>query len=300
MRAALRLGFVLLWILLLTGGAEAQSGVTVELDEVVDNRFSSTDTGGLQMVGSLEMRVKLNGNGLDKASGARLIIKEAKDDRGNDLASSSQPPDFMPREYNSGTLQLAVKQPARTASSVRIKGTLELYVPSRDPNANVKIDKALAKLDTPLSAKALKSAKMEITPMSRTAYIDARKARKIDEKAIAQIRAEGKKHGASDQDIELAIELAKAFENMDEPLPEGAVILSGKKSDFDRIFRVEILGDDGAPIEVNGRSVSTRGESSLMTLNPSQPPPANASLQLMLVTDKSRVSFPFELKVSLP
>jgi hypothetical protein len=296
MRAALRLGFVLLC----AAAAYAQSGVTVELDEVVDNRFSSTDTGGLQMVGSLEMRVKLAGSGLDEAAGARVIIKEAKDDRGNDLASTSQPSDFMPRDYNNGTLQLAVKQPARTATSVRIKGTVELYVPGRDPNANVKIDKALAKLDTPLAAKALTTAKMEITPMSRKAYMNAKNARKIDAKAIEQIRAEGKKQGASEKDIELAIELAKAFDSIDEPLPEGVVILSGRKSDFDRIFRVEILGDDGAPIEVNGRGVSTRGESSLMTLNPSQPPPANASLQLMLVTDKSRVSFPFELKVPLP
>ena len=298
MRAAFRLGI----FLLLGVAAYGQSGVGVEIDDVVDNRYGSTgDTSGFQLQGALELRVKLNGNGLDKVTAARVIVKEAADDLGNKLTPDSKSlPDFTPRDHNSGTLQLSVRQPARAASSVRVKGTVELYVPGRDPNASFKIEKALAKLDAPFSAKALKAAKMEITPLSPAAYKKAQEARKIDDKAIEQIRAEGKKQGASEKDIELAIGLAKAFEEMDSGLPEGSVVLSGKKSDFDRVFRVEILGDDGEPIHITSRGVSTRGESSLMTLSPSQTPPANATLQMMLVTDKSRVSFPFELKVPLP
>jgi hypothetical protein len=209
-------------------------------------------------------------------------------------------PDFTPREYNSGTLQVAVGQPARSATSVRLKGTIELYVPGRDPAANVKIDNALAKLDKPLSAKALKAAKLEITPLSREGYAAAKKARKVDAKDIEQLRAEAKKEGIPEKELELAIALAQAFEGMDEDVPETAVILSGEKSDFDKILRIEILGEDGQPINITSRGTSTRGESSLMTLNPSQPPPANATLQLMLLTDKTRVSFPFDLKVPLP
>ena len=98
----------------------------------------------------------------------------------------------------------------------------------------------------------------------------------------------------------MAIEFAKALDSMDASPPEGAVILAGKKGDFDRLFRVEILGDDGQPVAVGSRSVSTRGESSVMTMQPSMPPPANAALQLFVVTDKARASFPFELTVPLP
>jgi hypothetical protein len=297
MRAVFGLGF----FLLLAGAALGQSGVTVEVDDVVDNRVSSTDTGGFQMAGSLELRVKLNGTGLDKALAARVIVKEARDDKGNVLtAASTSLPDFTPRDYNSGTLQLAVKQPARAASTVRVKGTLELYVPGRDPNASFKIDKALAKLDTPFTAKALKNAKLSITPLSRDGYAAALKARKLDTKSIEAARAEAKKQGVPDAEVEAALALAQAFESMDGDLPEGSVVLSGKKSDFDRIYRVEILGDDGQPIHITSRGLSSRGESSLMTLQPAQAPPQNATLQFQLLTDKARVSFPFELKVELP
>jgi Tfp pilus assembly protein PilN len=183
---------------------------------------------------------------------------------------------------------------------VRVKGTVELFVPSRDPNATVKIDKALAKLDAPLSSKALKAAKVSITPMSRTGYAEAQKARKLDATKIEAIRAEAKKQGVPEAEMEMAIELAKAMESMDDDVPENAVILSGTKADFDRIFRVEILGADGKPLETSGRSTSTRGDSSVMTLMPSTPPPPNASLQIFLLTDKSRVSSPFDLNVTLP
>lgn len=298
MRAALSLGFVLV----LTAAMQAQTNVGVELDDVTDNRFPvSKDPNAFVMTGALELRVKLTGKDLEKASAARVIVKEAKDDKGNSLGGSPDPaPDFMGREYNNGTLQFRLNQPARAASSVRLKGTVELYVPARDPNANVKIEKALSKLDTPFSSKALKAAKIEITPLSREGYAAAAKARKITDKDIEQIRAEGKKRGVDEKEIEMAIEMAKAFEGMDGDLPPNAVIFSGKKADFDRIYRIEILGADGTPINVGSRSVSSRGDSSIMTLAPSEAIPATATVQLMLVTDKARVSFPFDLKVELP
>src|SRR5690348_18100792 len=59
----------------------------------------------------------------------------------------------------------------------------------------------------------------------------------------------GKKRGVDEKEIEMAIEMAKAFDGMDSSLPEGTVILSGSKADFDRLFRVEVLGADGQPIE---------------------------------------------------
>lgn len=275
--------------------AHAQSGVGVELDEVVDNRVSAGP-----FTGSLELRVKLKGSGLDKASAARVVVKEARDDRGTALADTSSTPDFTPRDYNSGTLQVGLRQPARAASSVRIKGTVELFVPSRDPSAVLKIDKALAKLDAPLASKALKDAKLVITPLSRDGYTEAMKARKLDDKDIEKIRAEGKAHGVSEKEIEQMIGLAKAFESMDADPPEGAVILSAKKSDFDRIFRVEILGTDGKPVSVSARSTSSRGDDSVMTLQPSETPPDNAALQFFVLTQKSKMSFPFELSVTLP
>lgn len=297
MRAALTLGLSLLVATSLTG----QTNVGVEVDDVTDNRISSTSTGPFRMRGGLELRLKVVGSDLEKAAAARVLVKEAKDDKGNSLLEKSPSvPDFMPREYNNGTVQIGVLQPARDASTVRLKGTIELYVPTRDPKSTVKIDNALAKLDKPLSAKALKDAKIELTPLSADGYASLLKARKITDADIEKLRAEAKKQGADEKEVELAIELAKAFSEIEEPPSPNALYLSGEKADFDRIFRVEILGADGNPVNVPSRGVSTRGDSAIMTLNASEPPPPASALQLMLLTDKSRLSFPFDLKVELP
>jgi hypothetical protein len=283
-------------LLLLATGVAAQSNVGVEIDEVSDNRVNA---GGF--VGQLGLRVKLTGSGLDKASAARIIVKDARDDRGTVLDDGSgDKPDFVGREYNNGTLNISVHQPARAASTVRLKGLVELYAPARDPGAVVKVPKGLSKLDAPLSASGLKAAKLTITPLSKAGYAERMKARKLDDTKIAEIRAEGKKHGVSDEEIDKMIELAKAMEGLETEPAEGLIVLSGKKSDFDRIYRIEILGDDGKPIDVGSRSTSSRGDDSIMTLQPSQPAPANAALQFFILTDKARLSFPFELKVTLP
>jgi hypothetical protein len=285
----------LLLFLSLIAPAYAQSGVGIEVDEVIDNRLSA----GV-LVGSLEFRVNLKGTGLDKATAARVLVKEARDDKGNALSTERLSDDFSPREVNSGMLQFSVGTPARAASSVTLKGTVELFVPGRDPNASVKVDKALAKLDTPLSHAKLKASKLTLTPLSRDGHTAWMKKHKLDEARIEQLRAEGKKRGVDEKEIEMAIEMAKAFDSMDSSLPEGTVILAGSEADFDRLFRVEILGTDGQPIDVGSRGTSTRGDDAVMTLQPNGPPPANAALQLYVITAKSKLSFPFELKVDLP
>jgi hypothetical protein len=279
----------------LAASALAQTGVGVEVDDVTDNRLSPG-----MMTGSLDVRVKLKGTGLERATAARVVVKEAKDDRGTPLTDEKSNVDFTPRDQNGGVLQLSLRQPVRAASSVRVKGTAELFVPGRDPASIVKIEKALAHLDAPLSAKTLKAEKIEITPMSANAYKASMKARKITDEDVKKIRAEGKAHGASDKEIEMVIGMAKAMEAMDADAPEGAVILSGTRAAFDRIFRIEVLGADGKPMDLTERSLSTRGDDSVMTLKANEKPPQNASLQIYVLTDKARVSFPFELTVPLP
>lgn len=283
------------FIVSLAGAAHAQSGVGLELEDVVDNRFG----GGMQ-TGSLELRVKLKGSGLDRATAARIVVKDARDDRGTVLSDPTHDPDFEARDVNSGSIHFTVNNPARAAASVKIKGSIELYVPSRDPNAVVTVTKALAHLDAPVASKSLKAAKIDVTLLSAAGYQATVQKRKIDDKDIEKIRAEGKAHGASDKEIEAVIGFAKAMESLDAEVPEGGIFLTGSKSDFDRIYRVEVLGADGKPIDMTGRSTSTRGESVVMTLQPSTPPPAGASLQFLLLTQKSRVAFPFELNVPLP
>ncbi|MGZ8711494.1 MAG: hypothetical protein ACXW28_14830, partial [Thermoanaerobaculia bacterium] len=87
-------------VLFMTVAARAQSGISVEVDEVIDNRMSA----GV-LTGSLELRVKLAGNGLDRALAARVLVNEVRDDKGNALSIDRIMDDFMPRDSNMGTLQ---------------------------------------------------------------------------------------------------------------------------------------------------------------------------------------------------
>jgi len=290
MRAATFLGL----LLVIAPTAHAQS-VAVEVSEVTDNRFT-----GSMMTGSLEVHVKLNGAAVEKATAARVVVKEARDDRGNVLPDESMSHDFTARNVNDGTLQFTLKQPPRDASTVRVKGTAELYVPSRDPNATVKVEKAFSHLDAPIASKLLKAAKVDLTLLSPAGYTKQRNANRIDDKKIEEARARAKKEGMSDKEFEMTVGLAKALEAIDQDAPEGSVILSGKRAAFDRILSVDVLGGDGKPIDMTARTLTTHGDDSVMMMQPSHPPPANASLQFQLITEKVRVSSPFELTVRLP
>jgi hypothetical protein len=294
MRTALRL--IPLVLSLSLAFAALGQGVIVEVDDVTDNRVTAE-----MLRGSLDLRLRLSGAGLEDAAAARVIVKEARDDRGTVLTKGDvNPPDFQGREYNSGMVMLSLLSPARGASSVRIKGSVEIFAPSRDPSAVVRVEKALTKLDEPLSSKALQAAKIELTPLSAARYEAMLKDREMTEEMIAAMRAEGKKAGASEEEIDLVIGLAQALGEMDTPPREGTVLLAGKRNSFDKVFRIDVLGADGEPIDTPERGSSRRGDDTIMTIVPREPPAADAALQLTLLTDKSKLSFPFELTLELP
>lgn len=280
-----------------TGPVLAQSGVKVEVDEVVDDRFSESP-----LQGSLQISLALTGKDLDRIEAARVIVKEARDDRGTDLVADRDAPDFRSLEYNQGKLEFRLKNPPRAASSIQMKGVVELFVPARDANSRVRVDKALAKLDAPLNAKGLRAAKIEVTPLSTQKYKEKLKAQELDEAKIAELRERGKAEGASDEEITQIIELVKALQELGGgELSDRAVVLSGRSSDFDRIQRVEILGADGKPVNISSRSTSSDGENATMVLEPSEDLPSNPAIEFTILTDKAKMSVPFDIKsVPLP
>ncbi|MEO8216317.1 MAG: hypothetical protein ABI718_04470 [Acidobacteriota bacterium] len=283
----------LLWVNL----AHAQSGVKVALDEVVDDRFSE---GPLR--GSLQVGFTIDGKDIERVSAARIIIKEAADDRGQSLVLKGDPPDFSPRDINGGKLSVRLANPSRRSKSVNLKGAVELFVPSRDPAARVRVEKPLSQLDKPLTTKGLRAAKLNVTLLSRQKYNEKMKSQKLDATGIAEIRARGKAEGASEEEINKAIELIKALQELGGgEVPEGAVVISASSNDLDRIHRVEILGADGQPMNIVSRRTSSFGKEATMILQPSEPPSAKAVLEFQLLTDKARVLVPFDMKnVALP
>lgn len=284
-------------LLLAAASAGAQTKVGVEVKEVSDSRSRVGQFGG-----NLQLKLVLAGSDLEKIEQARVVVKSATDDKGNDLWQNGHQADFQPRDWNMGELSVTMRNPARAAKTFRVAGSVELFVPSKDPNAVVKIDKPMTKLDKPLSAKALKAEKLSITLLSPKKYEERRGANKLDDAKIAELRAQAKKEGASDAEIDAAIELAKALQELGGGTPpEGAVILAGKEAEMDRILRVRLLKSDGSEVSVPSKSSSTSGGETIMVVEPSEPVPQDATLELTLLTKKATMSVPFELKqVELP
>lgn len=296
-----KIPFGVLGALLALGAAaprlHAQADVRLTAGDVTDDRYSKG-----MMRGGLKVRVKPVGDGLEGAAAARVLVKSAKDDLGTSLLPEEpKVPDFQSTDVNSGQMDVDLVNPARRAATVSISGTLELFVPKRDPNAVVKVEDALARPDKPLVSKGLKASRIEVTVLSTKRYAEERKKQQLDDAKIAEIRAEGKKRGMEDKEIDALIGLAKAFEGLGGEVPENAVILAGKVAEMERIQSVKLLGPGGEEVHVGMSSSSSDGTTKTMVLHPSTDPPKKSALVFTILTDKALVKVPFDLKeIPLP
>lgn len=227
----------------------AQPDVRVLAGDVTDSRYSGGDR-----TAALSLKVKIRGDGMEGVQALRFLLAEARDDLGNPLLEEKrEAPVFRDVRGDRAEENLSLRNPVRDASSFSVSGRVELFIPGRDPNAVVKVARALASPNKPLASPGLKAANVRVVVLSRTR------------------------------------------------LPQEAVTLRGRTADFDRIRSIRILRSDGTEVRVGGRSWMSNGGETLMTLAASEPVPKNASLVFTLLTPKSCVSVPFELKeIPLP
>ncbi|MBK9090237.1 MAG: hypothetical protein IPL90_14755 [Holophagales bacterium] len=278
--------------------AAGQSNVKVVLSDVVDDRISDgMGSGGLVLM------LNLGGDGLDAVKSARIRVKAAQDDTGRDLVNpKSRPPEFSDRNSNGGNIEVALDNPPRSATSMRISGTADLFVPGRDPSSVVKVPGFLARPGKPVASKGLKAAKVEVTVLSKESYVEARKKNRLDEKKIAAIRAEAKERGMKDEEIGPLIEMAKAFDEMGESdFPEHGLYLRIPKTSEEKIQELWLETPAGERIETGGSASRTDEAVVLQQIDVKKALPKDAVLVLSLFTEKAIVSVPFDIKeVPLP
>lgn len=278
--------------------ANGQTNVKVVQVEVVDDRISEgLASGGLVLV------LNLAGDGMDGVASARIRVKSAKTDGGEDLLPAKvDVPDFSERNTNAGNLQIVLKSPPRTATKVKVSGIADLFVPGRDPAALVKVPGAFSRLDKPVASKGLKAAKVDLTLLSKAKYVEERKKNRLDEKKIAGIRAEAKERGMKDEETDAMIEMAKAFDEIGEgDLPEHGFYLKIPKAADEKIQDLWVETAGGETVETGGYSSRTDEGFVLKQVALKAAAPKDAVLAVRLLTDKTIVSFPFELnEVVLP
>lgn len=278
--------------------AAGQSNVKVVLSDVVDDRISEG-----MMSGGLVLMLNLEGEGLEGVKSARFRLKEAKDDTGKSLLDpKAKASDFTDRNVNGGNVQVTVENPPREATTVRVTGTAELFVPGRDPASVVKVPGFLSRLDKPVQSKGLKAAKVDLTVLSKEKYVEERKKNRLDDKKIALIRAEAKERGMKDEEVDALVEMAKAFDEIGGgDLPENGLYLKVPRASDERIQELWLETAAGERIDTGGSQGSGSEEAMLRQIEVRSPLPKDAVLALSLFTDKAIVSVPFDLKeVPLP
>jgi hypothetical protein len=238
----------------------------------------------------LEIEMKLEGEGLDGVKGSRTLTKKATDDTGRNLVSEEKKTVDFDKSTGSDApqLKLELKNPSRRATSLKeVSGQVELFMPARDPNATARLDGFLSHVDKPVTAPALKTAKVGLTVVSRKTYDDEKK--KDEERR----KKESESSGLAGQMVEA---FAGLFSGMMGEIGENDVLL--KVTDPEKkVFSIEVFDAAGKQVEGRG-SMKVSG---FWILNFPEKLPADASLRVYMLTPKAVVTLPFALKnVALP
>jgi hypothetical protein len=266
------------------GAASPAAGISVSAGDVTDRRRNDNHFGGL------EIELKIGGDGAAGVRGARALVKKAEDETGRNLLKEGEKtPDFDTSMSDSApTLKLELRNPARRAKKVReVSGQVELFLPARDPAAVARLDGFLSRMDRPAALPALKAAQAEVTVVSRKTY-EAEKKKDAERR-----KKEAESAGIAGAMVEA---FSGLFEGLMGDIEENDVLLKvndpGKK-----VFNVEVFDSKGAKIDGGGSmTVGT-----FRILKFPEKLPADASLRIYLLTPKSLVTTPFQLKdVALP
>ncbi len=108
----------------------AQETFRIVVDSLSDSR-ARTAAGDAS--GQLTLRPKLEGEGLAEAKAFRILVAAAEDDTGRSLLPD-EPGQAQWEESATGEgLWIRLASPARGAETATISGTVELWIPKRDP-----------------------------------------------------------------------------------------------------------------------------------------------------------------------
>lgn len=263
--------------------ALAAAPLTISAGDITDRRRNDNFFGGL------EIELKIGGDGAAEVRGARALVKKAEDETGrNLLKEGGKTPDFETSMSDTApSLKLELRNPARKAKTVReVSGQVELFLPGRDPASVARVDGFASKTDKPAVSPALKAAKAEVTVVSRKTY-EAEKKKDAERR-----KKESEGAGIGGAMVEAFAGLFEGFLTVEENDVLVKVTDPGKK-----VFDVDVVDSKGTKID--GAGSMTVGTFRILKFP--EKLPADASLRVYLLTPKSLVTTPFQLKnVALP
>jgi hypothetical protein len=293
-RSTVPTAFAAALALLAVPGPGAAQNVRVTAGTIEDRRTTGKFFGGL------EIELKLTGDDLADARGARVLLKKAVDESGHDLLPEQKRDEDFQKSSGSGgpDLKVNLKNPARGAGAIKeVSGDVELYAPSRDPASTVIVDRFTSRMDKPVESAALKAQKIKVRLVSPNVYRADAKKREAEMDAEMEKHKEDmkKEAGGDDKTAEALIGLVKAFSGMMNDVGDNDVILQFE-DEGGMLQDVEVVGKSGV---IDTRGSMTSG--GLKILQYSEKLPPEAKLRFLLKTKKSILRTPFSLtNVPLP
>lgn len=265
--------------------AAGPAGVRVSVGDVTDTRTTG------QFFGGLEVELVAVGDAVYDVESFRAVVDSATDDTGRNLVKEDEDdPDFssfgLSNNPNQVKADVKLKNPARRASAIKqLAGRLDIFVPSRDPQATVQVPRLLEHTGKPLPAPALAAAGVQVTPLTKDEYEAIKEQQKKEAEAKAKEQMGDDFGGA----------MAQAFMGMFGGLmnvgPNG-IILQIEDPD-QRIIAVDFV--DGAGEEVRPQSWSKMQDGSVRTYSFGSAPQPDWGVKLYLATDKAMLRVPFAM-----
>jgi hypothetical protein len=264
----------------------------VSLVDVAVHRVNDRRSGG--NFSQLEIVMELPKIKDADVAASRVVVVSAVDETGRDLVDREREAELNTNFRSNAnpttpaTISLTLKNPARTATKVKeVRGELELFMPSKDPNSVAEIAKLTSFSGKSLAHKALKANGVEIAIVS-PAQLAAEKKKAAD--------AKRKEYAEAGYEGESLDQMVSSFTDSFLSLDESDVVMRVK----DPQKRIqEMVYVDGAG-EVRRASVRDEEGFTLMSIW-NEPPKPDWKLRVSMVTPKNMVKHGFVLKdVPLP
>ena len=265
--------------------AASTQALSPSIGEVKDSRTTGDH------FAELEIEVKFIGDELSSYKAVRPRISAVVDDSGRNLLDpkreSTSFEDLTRFGQQSNSVRLKFKNPARKASVIsQFKGNFEFYNPSNDPNATVRIANFLSKTGVPVVNSSLSNSGISLTVLT---HADVEKQQAADTKKRQE---EARKQGVPEEVVKAMSDMMGGFFGSDENS------ITYELSDpQQRIVSMRVVDAAGKEVDTQ----STSWTDTKRTVSYSSKVPADATLELQILTDKSVAMIPVDLSnIALP
>lgn len=288
-----RLGYLTLLVTLSVPMFAQPKPVEVSVHHVNDRRNNGSFS-------QLNIALELPKVPSSQVAASRVLVHSAVDDSGASLVETDEGEPELEvnargsmrsagEEDTPFTLSFALKNPSRQSTKVKeVRGEIELFMPSRDPNSIAELTKFLPASGKALTHKALKANGIEIVMVSK-AQIDAARKKIADAK-----RKEYQEIGYSGEDLENTVNSMMEYTLNVEASDVPVRIKDPNK----RLQELEYIDPSGEVKRVYTRELH---EDILSITSWGDPPGPDWKLRVKMKTPKNLVRHTFALRdVALP